>query len=460
LILKQNNEFIKPPLFLKNAEYSQSKLFKISATEYISTNNLYNGATINQDTFLIYTGKGVTMFNEEGFIDHYDDNFDLNGNRFIYKNNLYKTHKPTGEILRYTLHDRYIHHLYDKKLKDNAAYPVYENVTDETYFVISDTLYKLIDESGIIKFLALPIDIPKNVRIKSLYIANDGTYYLGSSNHGLLVYKKKYFFQSEIDPNSEDNSAYRQFVLANDTIYTTKNLTIYENKSIHRKISSLKSLYKWAIRKNLLSFDPIEKLVRPKLKKRLAGIVQAGEMSHVLETLNSNDESEFPSLRDDLVVSLLYHCGIRRAEIIDLVLNNINLSSKILKVKGKGSKERMIPFGDELLSKLLRYINKRKDLKYREGDYLILTNTGSKSYPKLIHRIVEKSLIGKTTIEQKSPHSIRHSFATHLADAGAEMNAIKSLMGHASLASTQFYTHLSVEKLKESYKAAHPSANL
>ena len=204
-----------------------------------------------------------------------------------------------------------------------------------------------------------------------------------------------------------------------------------ENKSIHRKISSLKSLYKWAIRKNLLSFDPIEKLVRPKLKKRLAGIVQAGEMSHVLETLNSNDESEFPSLRDDLVVSLLYHCGIRRAEIIDLVLNNINLSSKILKVKGKGSKERMIPFGDELLSKLLRY-----------------------------HRIVEKSLIGKTTIEQKSPHSIRHSFATHLADAGAEMNAIKSLMGHASLASTQFYTHLSVEKLKESYKAAHPSANL
>ncbi len=233
-----------------------------------------------------------------------------------------------------------------------------------------------------------------------------------------------------------------------------------ESKSIHRKISSLKSLYKWAIRKNLLSFDPIEKIVRPKLKKRLAGIVQAGEMSHVLETLNSNDESEFPSLRDDLVVSLLYHCGIRRAEIIDLVLNNINLSSKILKVRGKGAKERMIPFGDELLSKLLRYINKRKDLKYREGDYLILTNTGSKSYPKLIHRIVEKSLIGKTTIEQKSPHSIRHSFATHLADAGAEMNAIKSLMGHASLASTQFYTHLSVEKLKESYKAAHPSANL
>jgi len=235
LILKQNNEFIKPPLFLKNAEYSQSKLFKISATEYISTNNLYNGATINQDTFLIFTGKGVTMFNEKGFIDHYDDNFDLNGNRFIYKNKLYKTHKPTGEILQYTLHDRYIHHLYDKKLKDKAAYPVYENVTDETYFVISDTLYKLIDESGIIKFLALPIDIPKNVRIKSLYIANDGTYYLGSSNHGLLVYKKKYFFQSEIDPNSEDNSAYRQFVLANDTIYTTKNLTIYQNKTIHKK---------------------------------------------------------------------------------------------------------------------------------------------------------------------------------------------------------------------------------
>ena len=233
-----------------------------------------------------------------------------------------------------------------------------------------------------------------------------------------------------------------------------------ENKSIHRKISSLKSLYKWAIKKNILLIDPMEKLVRPKLKKRLAGIVQEREMNRVLANLNSKVETDFPGLRDDIVVSLLYHCGIRRAEIIDLTLNNINLSSKILKVRGKGSKERMIPFGDELLSKLLRYINKRKDLEYREGDYLILTNTGSKSYPKLIHRIVEKSLIGMTTIEQKSPHSLRHSFATHLADAGAEMNAIKSLMGHASLASTQFYTHLSVEKLKESYKAAHPSANL
>ncbi|MBK7225149.1 MAG: tyrosine-type recombinase/integrase [Saprospiraceae bacterium] len=151
---------------------------------------------------------------------------------------------------------------------------------------------------------------------------------------------------------------------------------------------------------------------------------------------------------------------MRRAELIGLKLSDIQQKTKTIKGIGKGNKERVIPFGNDLLGIILRYINKRNELDSIEGDFLILTKTGEKSYPKLIYRVVNQSLQQKTTIKKKSPHSLRHSFATHLADNGAELNAIKNLLGHSSLAATQVYMHLSIENVKNSYMKAHPRANL
>ncbi|MBK7466788.1 MAG: tyrosine-type recombinase/integrase [Saprospiraceae bacterium] len=231
-----------------------------------------------------------------------------------------------------------------------------------------------------------------------------------------------------------------------------------DNRSIHRKISSLKSYYNWAIRYKYIDQSPIEKVISPKLKKRLPEVIQKREVQELFDLTIETDD--FETLRNSLIMSLFYQCGLRRAELIGLKLSDIQQKTKTLKVIGKGNKERVIPFGNELLGIILRYINKRNELDSIEGDFLILTKTGEKSYPKLIYRVVNQSLQQKTTIKKKSPHSLRHSFATHLADNGAELNAIKNLLGHSSLAATQVYMHLSIENVKNSYMKAHPRANL
>jgi integrase/recombinase XerC len=231
---------------------------------------------------------------------------------------------------------------------------------------------------------------------------------------------------------------------------------LVENKilpiSIHRKISSLKAFYKYLLRENAITINPTRKLISPKSKKRLPVFI---EEKNILQLFNKQlfDDS-FEKQRDKIVLSLLYATGIRLSELTSLKLSDIDFNKMTLKVFGKRSKERIIPFGQILFHDLKRYIELRNKLCVHS--YLIITNKGEQAYPKFIYRIVHHYLMFITNQEKKSPHVLRHTFATHLLNNGADLNGIKELLGHANLAATQIYTHNTFEQLKKVYFQAHP----
>lgn len=227
--------------------------------------------------------------------------------------------------------------------------------------------------------------------------------------------------------------------------------------SLRRKISSLQSFVKWAINKGIYTQpNPFLKITIPKSGKRLPAIFKESELKKMLD-LGSSDE--FDDTRNNLIMNLLYQCGLRRSELIALKEENIDFFRMTIKVKGKGNKERIIPILDELILKVRRYLEVRNKLDVLREDRLIILKNGKAMYPEAVYRLV-KTLAGTySTIHRTSPHILRHSFASHLLDNGAELNVVKSLLGHASLASTQVYTHSSIEKLKEIYMKAHPKAS-
>lgn len=233
------------------------------------------------------------------------------------------------------------------------------------------------------------------------------------------------------------------------------------NKTINRKLSSLKSFYKFSLSRDLVSQNPASKIVAPKVKKRLPEVVRADDLQKDFDWTICLD---FEILRNHLVVELLYQTGMRRAELIALKISDINFVQSKCKVLGKGNKERNIPIGKTLILMMKHYLKIREafldELELEAEGYLnehiIITLKGKKAYPKLIYRIVTEDLKKSTTNKKKSPHVLRHSFATHLLDSGAELNAVKELLGHSSLAATQIYTHNSIKQLKDLYKRAHP----
>lgn len=227
-------------------------------------------------------------------------------------------------------------------------------------------------------------------------------------------------------------------------------------RSVNRKLSTLKSFYKFSKRKGVLKINPTNKIVGPKVGKRLPKFVQEDSMEKLLDENQFSDH--FSYQRDFILLSLLYQTGIRRAELIHIKDSDINLAAKTLKVLGKGNKERIIPIHDEIIVSIQNYIGLRKKFFEEASPYFLVTDKGQKMYPKFVYNKV-RSYLGKiTTLEQKSPHVLRHSFATHLSNNGAELNAIKSLLGHSSLAATQIYTHNTIEKLKKVFQSAHPRA--
>ncbi len=201
------------------------------------------------------------------------------------------------------------------------------------------------------------------------------------------------------------------------------------------------------------------KVLSPKTGKRLPHVVRVDELNKLFEQLTFPDTYE--GYRDRTLLELLYHTGMRRSELINLKIADIDISHHTLKVLGKGNKERLIPFGQGLAKLLLAFIELRQQT-FGESMYphLLLTKQGKPLYPKAVYNIVRKYLTTVSTVEKKSPHVLRHSFATHLSDNGADLNAIKALLGHANLAATQIYTHNSIEKLKKVYESAHPKAQL
>jgi integrase/recombinase XerC len=229
------------------------------------------------------------------------------------------------------------------------------------------------------------------------------------------------------------------------------------SKSINRKISVLKSFFKFQLRTGVLEEMPLTNIVLPKNKKRLPVFVEQKDTNNLFSQI------EFPGdwkgQTDKLLLAIFYNTGMRLNELVNLKESNIDYKGKLIKVLGKGNKERIIPVSPELSNGMKEYAqNKKKLFEKYDHTYLLVDKSGKKLYGKYVYLAVKKYLSVVTTLDKKSPHVLRHTFATHLTNNGADLNSVKELLGHSSLAATQIYTHNTIEKLKDVYKKAHPKA--
>jgi integrase/recombinase XerC len=224
-------------------------------------------------------------------------------------------------------------------------------------------------------------------------------------------------------------------------------------RSVNRKITTLKTFYKYLLRQKIVTDNPMLKIQSPKTSKRLPVFVEKDKMDILLDNVEFGNNEE--GVRNKLIIEMFYSTGMRLSELIGLQQKNIDLNSSQLKVLGKRNKERIIPFNNELRNKIQEYLLVRPG---KNHETLFVTLEGKKMYEKLVYKIVKQYLSLVTTIDKKSPHVLRHTFATHMLNNGADLNSIKELLGHANLAATQIYTHNTVEKLKNIHKQAHPKA--
>ncbi|MFN3849499.1 MAG: tyrosine-type recombinase/integrase [Spirosomataceae bacterium] len=258
-------------------------------------------------------------------------------------------------------------------------------------------------------------------------------------------------FQYELeDPENADFNMIRSWIvgMADEGL---------EKKSINRKIATLRSFYNFLIRHKKIVADPMLKIKALKNDKTLPKYVEESPMETLLDEIDFGDD--FEGIRDKLVIELLYGTGMRLSELIGLKISDLNFYDNTLIVLGKRNKHRVIPINNPLAALIKQYLVLREEIVQDPQDkILILTDAGNEAYPMFIQRLVKKHLNLVTTLDQKSPHVLRHTFATHLLNRGADLNAIKDLLGHTSLAATQIYTHNSIEKLKKTFQKAHPKA--
>ncbi|RYX82639.1 integrase, partial [bacterium] len=232
----------------------------------------------------------------------------------------------------------------------------------------------------------------------------------------------------------------------------------HDSRSVNRKISSLKTYFKFLLREKLLGENPMSKIQSPKLAKKLPVVIQGEKIGQLLDN-ELIFENNFSGIRNKLIIEMLFGTGIRLAELLNLAETDISWYETTIKILGKRSKERIVPLNKELLLLIKQYLFIKKSESFNNNSLkLFVTDTGSTCYPNFIYRIVQKYLSYITTQNKKSPHVLRHTFATSLLNNGADLNAIKELLGHANLSATQIYTHNSVERLKLIYKQAHPKA--
>ena len=226
-------------------------------------------------------------------------------------------------------------------------------------------------------------------------------------------------------------------------------------KTINRKISTLKSFFKFAVRSEWIIQSPAATIISPKMSKRLPQFVEQNDIETLLTHVEFSDN--FRGTTEKLMLEFFYHCGLRVSELINLKITQVDFSNCQVKILGKGNKERIIPLQPALLQRLQQYVNDwPKDEALAAN---VFVNKKYKAFNRReVYEIVKRNLSYVTTIQKKSPHILRHSFATHLSSNGADINAVKELLGHSSLAATQVYIHNNIEKLKEAYKSAHPKA--
>ena len=282
------------------------------------------------------------------------------------------------------------------------------------------------------------------------YIKSEKRY----SEHTIAAYKrdldqfsffleKKYGIKDILSVNSEIVRSY---------IIDLKDEDL-KNRSINRKISSLRSFYNYCLREKQISVTPLFGVKSMKQPKELVKFVP----EHDIKKMQFEQNDDFLVRRDEVIFEILYQTGMRQAEMRSLHDDDVNKNSKTIKVHGKRNKDRIIPVGEELLAMIENYIEIRdRQFPNRNSSSLIVDNQGNEASPQFVYGLIHEMLKGITTIEQKSPHVLRHTFATHLLNRGADIRAIQKLLGHSSLNSTQIYTHNTIDKLKDVYKKAHP----
>lgn len=229
------------------------------------------------------------------------------------------------------------------------------------------------------------------------------------------------------------------------------------SKSVNRKISSLKSFFKYLLKTGEIENSPMNSVISPKISKRLPVFMKEEDTRKLVVALNQSAE-DWKSLNAKMLITIFYATGMRLSELINLKEKQVDISRGQIKVLGKGNKERIIPVSKEVIEVIGEYQQlKRRDFVGTE-DYLLITEKGNKLYPRYAWQLVNQVLGQASTLDKKSPHVLRHTFATHLMNNGADLNAVKELLGHSSLASTQVYTHNTIAKLKDIHKKAHPKA--
>ncbi|MBP8726257.1 MAG: tyrosine-type recombinase/integrase [Saprospiraceae bacterium] len=277
------------------------------------------------------------------------------------------------------------------------------------------------------------------------------------SPHSCLAYltdlAQFHGFLSERFPELEEADLGQNHVRAWLASLATEGL---QPASIRRKISALRTYYSFLQRSGLRRNNPAKGLLLPKLPKRLPTVVRPAELSEL--ALPPADDVEYDELLECVLIRCFYELGLRRSELITLQQRHVDLLTCQLKVLGKGGKERIIPFGKELSALLLRYLLKRDAMQLECSGFMFVSSKSKPLYARQIYQIVHRWLGRRTTTSKRSPHVLRHSFATHLADSGADINAIKTLLGHATLGATQVYVHSSIEQLLKTYQSCHPRA--
>jgi integrase/recombinase XerC len=231
----------------------------------------------------------------------------------------------------------------------------------------------------------------------------------------------------------------------------------YSTVSVHRKISCLRVYYRFLRKEGKIKSDPLQKVVLPRRMKSLPVFIEEKAMAKLLDDISFGDD--FAGIRNKTIIEMLYLTGMRRSELIGLKDGDIDLADASVKVTGKRNKQRIIPLVRPFIKTLEEYMSTRNNMMDgRSADWFFVTDKGNKLYDKFVYNIVKGYLAVVTTADRKSPHILRHTFATHMLNNGADLNSIKELLGHANLSATQVYTHNTFEKLKKIYKQAHPRA--
>lgn len=281
-----------------------------------------------------------------------------------------------------------------------------------------------------------------------------------------IQYRKNYSSYTVLSYHN-DISQFQTFLLSNYNLSIDKAetthirdwmVTLRQEKqspaSINRKLSALKSFYKYLLREKQVNKNPTDGITSLKKPQKLPVFFRENEIDAAIGS-HPAEENDFTEARKHIILEILYQTGIRRAELLGIKNSDFNFFSLTLRVTGKGNKERVIPISKELKEKIQSYLILKEEY-IGDTSYFIVTDKGEQAYPNFIYRIVKESMGQVSTQDKRSPHVMRHSFASSLLNNGADINAVKELLGHANLSATQIYTHTSFEQLKESYKKAHP----